>query len=317
MKNILRTIFIFVVGAVFLVSCEKKETNFDAMFNDWDPSNTTYYLQFVDNIQSLQTGVSLAGGFVEINTNISVVLIGNPLSSDLVVPITIDASSTLSPDMYTIAGGLNLTIQAGKTSASTTITSRAENMPVNVPLTLNLTINDANAAPTGSTAAYTFKRAPFCPWTTAEMAGVYTGSELNTYGINVASGASFEVFYIDATHVAVSGLAQSLWGPTYWGETPTAGNRVVLTWVANGFFDLQNQWILQTDGVWDYYCGPRSDVRPSWDGCTETIIIPFYFHWDDGYGDNLWFTATLVRPGNELKGIDIPVGLTKLDPPTK
>ena len=51
MKNILRTIFVFVVGAVFLVSCEKKETNFDAMFNDWDPNNTTYYLQFVDPVQ--------------------------------------------------------------------------------------------------------------------------------------------------------------------------------------------------------------------------------------------------------------------------
>ncbi len=285
MKNILRTIFIFVVGALFLVSCEKKETNFDAMTKDWDPNATTYYLQFVNNSQSLQTGVSETGGFVEIATTIDIALLGNPQSAATTVSLAIDPSTTLTPDMYVITGGLNVTIPAGETSVAVPIVSVAENMPVDVPLVLKLNINDANAATTAATATYTFKRAKFCPWTIDEMVGTYTGTDYSGYGSLTMEGAKFEVFKVDNETIAISGFLQALYVGA-WGESVSGGDRVEFTYKANGKLTTVNQYLCQTDGVWDYFFGPGGG-EITWDGCNKSFDIPWYFHWDGAYGDDI------------------------------
>ena len=285
MKNILRTIFIFVVGALFLVSCEKKETNFDAMTKDWDPNATTYYLQFVNNSQSLQTGVSETGGFVEISTTIDVALLGNPQSAATTVTLGIDPSSTLAADMYVITGGLSVTIPAGQTSVAVPIKSVAANMPVDVPLVLKLNINDPNAAATAATATYTFKRAKFCPWTVDEMVGTYTGTDYSGYGSLTMEGAKFEVFKVDNSTIAISGFLQALYVGS-WGESVSGGDRVEFTYKANGKLTTVNQYLCQTDGVWDYYIGP-SNSEITWDGCSYSFDIPWFFHWDNAYGDDI------------------------------
>jgi len=299
MKRIIRIIFIIMVGSAFLISCEEKETNFKSMYEEWSPgTDGTYYLQFVNASQSFETGVDEQGGFIDINTTIAVALLGSPQSTDINVTINLDPASTVAESMYSLSAS-SITIPAGKTSGSFSLTAYTEKMPIDEWLDLIMVIDaGANNAPTGTTLHYKLKRIKFCPWTIDEMVGTYSGSETNAYGINVESGASFEVFKKDDQTIQISGFIQSLWGPTYWGETPTAGNMVEFTYKPNGLLEFENQWALQTDNTWDYYVGPGGgDAK--WDGCTETFTIPFYFHWDADYGDNIPFLAIFTKTGKK------------------
>ena len=159
-------------------------------------------------------------------------------------------------------------------------------MPVDVPLKFVLNISQGeNNAPAGTQLIYNLKRANFCPWTVDDMVGTYTGTDDDPYYGGTVSGAKFEVFKVDATHIAVSGIMQSLYSVA-WGEAITGGDRVVFTYLPNGEFTTVNQYLLQTDDKWDYYFGP-SEQTIKWDGCSATITIPYYFHWDAGYGDNM------------------------------
>ena len=72
-----------------------------------------------------------------------------------------------------------------------------------------------------------------------------------------------------------------------WGESVTAGDRVVFEYLPNGKLVTENQYLCQTDGVWDYFFGPLAGQTIKWDGCNETISIEYGFHWDDAYGDNM------------------------------
>ena len=54
----------------------------------------------------------------------------------------------------------------------------------------------------------------------------------------------------------------------------------------NGTLSFENQFLCTTDDIYDYYMGPSSETA-KWDGCTMTFTIPWYYHWDDAYGDNM------------------------------
>ncbi|MCK4677280.1 MAG: hypothetical protein KAT48_04040, partial [Bacteroidales bacterium] len=280
MKKIIRILLITIVGGAFLFSCDK-ETNFESLYEDWDPNKSeNYYVQFVNASQSFETGVDLQGNFVNINTKIAIVLLGSPQSTPMDISLEIAPSTTIDPSMYSMSAQ-SLTIEAGKASASLDFTAYAEEMPVDEWLDLVLVIDaGAHNAPVGDTLKYKLKRIRFCQWTVDEMVGTYTGSETNAYGIPLIGGAKFEVFKKDDNTIQISGFFQSIYGPNYWGETVTAGDRPEFTYKPNGELEFENQWICQTDGVWDYYMGPDPDNTAKWDGCNFEFTIPFYFHWD-------------------------------------
>lgn len=294
MKNIFKLLFVFAaVGALF-VSCNK-ETNFEAQLGEMD-ANATYYIQFVDAAKTLETGISEAGELIEIETTVAVALMGAAQSTDIVVDFVFDPSTTITPSMYTLSA-TSITIPAGKTSASITLVTKAADMPIGENLKFVLTM-DAGAhnspAAAGLKIDYNMKRMEFCPWTVDEMVGTYTGTDESSYASAFMTGAKFEVFKVDDNTIAIAGLWQSVYGPNYWGETVTGGDRVEFTYKPNGKLTTTNQFLCQTEGVWDYYFGPSGgDIK--WDGCVKSFDIPFFFHWDGGYEDNIASKSTLVK----------------------
>ena len=148
MKRIFRILLLFTVGGIFLFSCTNKETNFRSLYKQWDPNATAnYYIQFVDASQSFETGVAEDGSFIDISGTISVALLGAPQSSALDVSLVkVAASTTLADSMYSMSAQ-SLTIPAGQTSASLSITAFADKMPVDewLDLVLVLDVGDHNA----------------------------------------------------------------------------------------------------------------------------------------------------------------------------
>lgn len=163
MKNILKYITLIAVGCLITVSCDYDNSNFKNLSGPPD-ANATYYVQFKANAQNLEVLVVPATGetIEEIETTIVVAILGLPLAQDITVNLTVDPSSTATSDMY-ILGSTSLVIQAGTVSASTTVTSVSENMPVGDPVNLVLTIDlGANNAPAGTTLNYEMLRPAPC-----------------------------------------------------------------------------------------------------------------------------------------------------------
>ncbi len=286
MKNILRTIFVFVVGAVFLVSCEKKETNFDAMFNDWDPNNTTYYLQFVDPVQSIVSAIDYAdGSLIDITAKISVALLGNPLSTDLVIPITVDPTSTISSDMYTLSAS-SITIQAGKSSGFITLTTVTENMPIDVPLTFKVTLGTANDAPTGNQLSYTLKRFKYCYTDLAPLVGTWTGID----NMDLVSKTEIK---LEGGKVYIKGLGEG-WMVNWWGETV-----LERAWLemdvdqVSGEFTIDRQYLLTSDWGGDPY---RYELDGSGviNACTNELTVTYTIYYE-GDSDPAYSNSTLTE----------------------
>lgn len=207
MKNILRTIFIFVVGALILVSCEKKESNWDAMTKDWDPNNTTYYLQFVDASKTLRTDVA-DGALVDINTTVAVALLGSPQSSDISVPLTVNAATTAPADSYELSA-TSITIPAGQSSGSVNFTGFAAKLVQDETVKVVLDMDaGANAAPTGTQLNYSMFR--ICALTPDNIVGDWTINMVDSYG-DGWNGASITVLIdgvgTDYTIAGASGSA--------------------------------------------------------------------------------------------------------------
>lgn len=284
MKNILKYILIFVSGALVLASCENVESNYGNMTNDYDENNSTYYIQFLNASASYETAIDEAGLPTDIETTVGVALLGAPQSSDIVITLSADASSTLTSSMYTLAA-TSITIPAGQTSGSVGLTAIADEMPEGEALDLVLNM-DAGGAEASSAFQldYSMKRIKFCAWTVDEMVGAYSGSDYNGYAGSGSTGYNFEVFKVDDSHIEVSGMGQHLYS-AIWGEAVTLGDRVVMQVNPNGTLEFDNQLLCQTDGVWDYYMS--QSTTPKWDGCTMTFTIPWFWQWDDSYGDNV------------------------------
>jgi len=293
MKKILKYFTILSVLSIITFSCDYDDTNYDMLFKNPE-SGSPYYVQFQNASKSLETGVSEAGELIEIETTINVTILGNPLSEDLPIKFSVDPSSTIETSMYTLSSS-SITIKAGETTGFITFTSIAENMPVGEELTLvmNMDMGENNAT-AGLQLNYDLLRINFCPWTVDDMVGTYTGTDSDPYYGGTVTGAKFEVFKVDDTHIAVSGIMQSLYSVA-WGEAVTAGDRVVFEYKSNGGFTTMNQYLCQTDGVWDYYFGPLDGQTIKWDGCNEIITIEYGFHWDDAYGDNMPALSVMTK----------------------
>ncbi len=206
MKNLIKYILILVIGGVFLSSCEEQVSNWNAMTNDYDANNSTYYIQFLDASASFETKIDEAGLPTNINATIGVALLGAPQSSDVNVTLVVDPSSTISADMYTLSANA-ITIPAGATSGSVSLTTIADKMPEDVNLKLVLNMDAGGAEATASTQLnYSLKRIKFCPWTVDEMVGTYTGSDYNGYAGEGGDGYTFEIFKVDDTHIEVAGF---------------------------------------------------------------------------------------------------------------
>jgi hypothetical protein len=283
MKNLIKYILVFVIGGVFLSSCEEEVSNWNAMTKDYDANNTTYYVQFLNATASYETAIDEAGLPTDIVATIGVALLGAPQSSDINVSLVVDPSSTISENMYSLSSS-SIIIPAGSTSGSVTLTTVADEMPEDEALKLVLNMDAGGAEATSAFQLnYTLKRIKFCPWVVDDMVGSYSGSDFNGYAGSGASGYSFEVFKLDDTHIEVAGMGQHLYS-AIWGEVVTAGDRVVIQVNPNGTMEFENQFLCTTDDVWDYYMGPGGgDAK--WDGCNMTFTIPWIWHWDDAYGD--------------------------------
>ncbi len=284
MKNTIKYTLIFVIAGLGLSSCEDLPTNFDDLSRKYDKNNTTYYIQFLNASASFETAIDEAGLPTNIVTSVGVALLGAPQSSDITVDLLVDPSSTLESNMYTLSAG-SITIPAGETSGSVTLTAIADQMPEDQVLNLKINMTpDVPAAPNANVLYYSMKRIKFCPWPVADMVGTYTGSDYNGYAAEGGDGYKFEVFMKDDTHIEVAGLGQHLYS-TIWGEVVSAGDRVVMEVKPNGTLVFENQYLCQTDGTWDYYMGP-SGASAKWDGCSMTFTIPWIWHWDAGYTDS-------------------------------
>ena len=283
MKNIFKYILIFVMGGLVVSSCENIETNFDKMTNDYDKNSPTYYIQFLNATGSFVTAIDDNGQPIDISTIVGVALLGPPQSSDVVINLQVDPSSTLTSDMYSLES-TSITIPAGGTSGSVDLTVFANEMPQeeNLSLVINMDAGGAEAS-SAYQLNYSLFRIKFCPWPVDDMVGNYTGSDYNGYAASGSSGLSFSVAKMDDTHITVSGIGQHLYS-VVWGEVVTGGDAVVFQVNPNGTLTFENQPLCTTDNVWDYFMGPSSETA-EWDGCTMTFTIPWIWHWDDAYGD--------------------------------
>jgi len=294
MKKILKYFTIITAALLVSVSCDYDDTNFDMLTKAPD-ADATYFVQFTNASKSLETGVSVTGDLVDIETTIAVTLMGVPQSQDLVINFELDGASTINSSMYVMSAN-SITISAGQTSGSITIKSITEEMPVGetLDLILNIDAGEHNSPnENGTKLVYKMKRINFCPWSIDDMIGTYTGTDMDGYSGSTMSGAKFEVFKIDDTHIAISGFLQGLYSGI-WGEAVSGGDRVILEYKSNGGFVSTNQYLCQTDDIWDYYFGPSNEAM-KWDGCSETMTIPWYFHWDDGYGDNMGSLSVFTK----------------------
>lgn len=280
MKNIIKILFVFIASGALLVSCyDDVETNFDELTKDPDP-NATYYLQFVDAAQSLETGVSESGGLVDIETTIAVSLMGMPASEDIKVDLTVDPSSTMESNMYTMSSQ-SITIPAGKTSGSINLVTIAEEMPVGEELNLiiNMDAGEHNSPNSNGTKIdYNLLRINFCPLAdlTGDLAGTWNGDDAFYSSLITAEVAS-------ATELTMFGMSKEFI-EGWWGEPIIEGGTCKMVVKGNGIVDIPRQYIYTTT----YGGAPyRYEIEGAgkWDNCGDKpkllITYDIYYEGDD------------------------------------
>lgn len=179
MKNILKLITLLTVTLFVSVSCDYDESNYDMLTKEID-ANAKYYVQFKNANKALRTSVDASGNLVNIQSTIDVALLGAPLTKDLVVKLTIDPTSTISSDKYSLSA-TSVTIPAGKTSGSVTITGFANKMTIDKTekLVINLDAGEFNA-PAGLKLNYSLYR--ICALDPTTIVGNWTLKMSDSYG---------------------------------------------------------------------------------------------------------------------------------------
>ena len=276
MKNMIKYVLIFVVGALVLSSCEDLESNYAAMTNDYDKNNATYYIQYLNATQSFETAIDEAGQPTDIVTSVGVALQGAPQSSDVTVTLVVATESTLPSDAYSLSAN-SITISAGETSGSVGLTVFADKMTENevVNLVLNMDAGGAEAA-TAAQLDYALKRIKFCPLDDMnDLVGKWSG--LDDWG----NTEKMETSVVDGEFMLTE--LGTVWLGDIWGEPILAMNPVVVTMNPNGTLVIEEQ----------AYCTTTYDGAPydyaivgsgSWDNCTKTMIISYDMNnTTDGY----------------------------------
>ncbi|MFZ2287039.1 MAG: DUF1735 domain-containing protein [Bacteroidales bacterium] len=304
MKKIFRILFVILTAGALLTSCEEIETGFDAITKDVDPA-AGYYLTFTKNLQSFTTGVTETGGLIEVVKPVSVVLMGLPQSAPITVNLTVDPASTMTPAMYTLSS-TSITIPAGGSSGSVTVSTEAASMPVDVPLKLILTFNAGEHNPPSATATkltYTFKRFPYCPLTNgiADLVGTWTGSDAY-YGTGFTAA-------VEGTKLKISGMGEAFMAD-WWGEPVVSGGSFLMTVNTNGTVDIPRQYIFTTIWAGDNYDYEVMGTG-KWENCGAspklTITYDIYYPGDaDGlakqyasYLDNIPYLTAVVTLGSK------------------
>jgi hypothetical protein len=162
MKKIFKLMLLLFITSALSVSCDYDENEYDSLFKEYN-STSTYYLQFSDASRSLQSAVDNDGEIIDIVSTIDVVLLGPPQAQDIVVDLQLDPASTIDASQYTLSS-TSVTIPAGETSGSVTLTTNTELLPQdeNLKLIYNLDAGE-NTATAGTTLNYDIFRIKFCP----------------------------------------------------------------------------------------------------------------------------------------------------------
>jgi len=276
MKNIIKYLLILVAGALVLSSCEDLESNYAAMTKDYDPNNTTYYIQFLNASASYATDIDADGQPTNIVTTVGVALLGAPQSSAITVNLSADPSSTVTSAMYNLSSS-SITIPAGGTAGSVDITFLASEMPEDE--TLNLVLNmDAGGAEASSANVldYEVLRIKFCPLDDPnDLVGTWGG--VDDWGNSESMTTAY-----DGTDFTMIDLGTT-WLADIWGESILAMNPVVVTMNPNGTLVIEEQDYCTTD-----YLGSPYDYtimgEGTWDNCKKTMYIEYdMFNTTDGY----------------------------------
>jgi hypothetical protein len=260
MKKIFKALFVFIAIWTLLQACENLDPNFEMLTTSPDP-NASYYVQFINAAQSFETGVTEEGGLVEIQTTIGVVLMGMPQKQDITIDLTMDPTSTIESNMYTLSAN-SITIPAGKTSGSINLTTTAENMPVGQTLQLVMDIDAGehnSPNPKGTVLKYNLKRIEFCPLANGinDLVGSWTGDD--AFFTSVITTA------VNGDKLDATGMSQDFI-QEWWGETVIAGGTCSLTVYGNGIIDIPRQYIYTTvyEGAdYDY----EIEGTGKWDNC--------------------------------------------------
>lgn len=274
MKNIFKLLFVFIAAIALLASCEEEETNFAALTKAPDP-NATYYLQFKNAQKDLETAVNDDGDLVDIESTISVALMGTPLATDLVITLGIDPSTTISPSMYTLSA-TSITIPAGKTSGSVTVKSIVDEMPIAEQMKLVLTLNEgAHNAPAGTTLTYNMFRIDYCFTVLEDLVGSWTGNDTWDYPTEV-------VTTLEDGKLIINGIGFG-WFQDWWGEVIITNTPLVMDVnVVTGSFTIAEQPYLTS--TWGGDPQPAYGLSGSGkiDACNKVITLDYVFHQGGG-----------------------------------
>ena len=270
MKNIIRYILIFVIGTLVLSSCEETVSNWDAMTNDYDPSNSTYYIQFLNASASYETAIDEDGLPTNIETTVGVALLGAPQSSDVTVDLVADASSTLTSSMYTLSSS-TITIPAGQTSGSVDLVALADEMPEDETLALVLNM-DAGGAEASSAFQldYDMLRIKFCPLDDLnDLVGSWTGFDSWNYPTEV-------VTFLQGDQFMISGLGVG-WMTDWWGEVIITEVPLIVTMNPDGTLVIDEQLYMTTTWNGDPQPAYSLSGTGKWDNCKKTLLIDYVF----------------------------------------
>ena len=276
MKNTFKLFFTIIFAGIFLFSCDE-EVAFDALTKEPD-ANATYYLQFQNATQQLETTVNNDGEMVNIEEKITVVLMGMPQSSDIVVPLKLDPSSTISSDMYQLSAN-SITIPAGKSSGFVTVKSVYEKMPIAEHLKLVMTIDvGEHNAPTGTTLNYGMYRIEYCYTVLEELVGSWSGTDAWDYPTEVTT-------WMEDGKLMINGIGFG-WFQDWWGEVIVTNTPLVMTVnQVTGTFTIEEQPYLTS--TWNGDPQPAYGLSGSGkiDACNKVITLDYIFHQGGGTFD--------------------------------
>lgn len=281
MKKIIKILFVLIAAGAFLTACEMQEVSFDKITNPPDAS-AGYYVQFINAAKSFETGVTEDGALIEIEKPISVVLMGMPQSEAVTIDLTVDPSSTIASNMYTLSAN-SITIPAGSTSGSVTLKTVAANMPVGQTVKLVLTIsagehNSPNAG--GTILTYNLKRIEFCPLVNgiADLVGSWSGDD--------AYYPSIITTVVEGTKLKANGMGVGFIND-FWGESVIAGGTCLITVSGNGLIDIPRQYLFTTTYAGSPYI---YEIKGSgkWTNCgaSPTMLITYDIYYE-GDADGL------------------------------
>lgn len=296
MKNIFKCIAFLTIIGLTMVSCDYDETNYDSLFNDID-KNASQYVQFKNAKQSFRTSVNEEGEIIDIETTVGIGLLGLPLSQDLTLDLEIDPSTTIDPEMYELSA-TTVTIPAGETSASVTLKTNTEEMPIDetLKLVLNIDVGEYNASH-GLQLAYDLYRIDFCPITNgiSDLIGAYSVTE-NSDGFENPVILSQE----DET-LLISGIGETFI-TGFWLEEITKRGAITMEVSGNGELTIPRQFIFATlyeGDAFEY----EIEGEGVWANCGDPTIELTYDIYYIGDSDGLAKTYSSSLPTSYLHGL--------------